>query len=381
MLDFAMFANNAIQETELVDAAVEELRRRLPQAWTIGRGREVVSGPAPAQRLDGVIEFRAPNGTYTTFAVEAKRSFEPREVGQLLTGLSRTLRQIASNVPVLIVAPWLSLRTQQLLEDEGMNFVDLTGNVLVRLDNPAVYVRSSGSRRNPQPAPRGLARARGAKAARLIRLLADVRPPYGVMELATAARLAPGYVSRLLETLDRDALIERARRGPVEQVDVPGLLRSWAESYDVFRTNKAKTFLAPAGAGKALDQLRMTAAATRTVVTGSFAASRIAPVAGAALLAVYCDDSSEVIETLALIPADEGANVAVLRPFDPVVWDRTSTDAGLRYVAPSQVVVDCLTGTGRMPAEGEAVLAWMVENEESWRYESLAALAATTARV
>ena len=33
--------------------------------------------------------------------------------------------------------------------------------------------------------------------------------------------------------------------------------------------------------------------------------------------------------------------------------------AAPRYVAPSQAVVDCLTGTGRMPAEGEAVLEWM----------------------
>jgi hypothetical protein len=32
-----------------------------------------------------------------------------------------------------------------------------------------------------------------------------------------------------------------------------------------------------------------------------------------------------------------------------------------------------------MPAEGEAALAWMIENEASWRYESLAALKARDA--
>jgi hypothetical protein len=50
----------------------------------------------------------------------------------------------------------------------------------------------------------------------------------------------------------------------------------------------------------------------------------------------------------------------------------TTEDAGVTYVAPSQVVVDCLTGTGRMPAEGEALMSWMTENESSWRYASLA---------
>jgi hypothetical protein len=157
-------------------------------------------------------------------------------------------------------------------------------------------------------------------------------------------------------------------------VDVPALLRSWAESYDVFRSNRATTFLAPAGVGQALDRLRTAATGSGTVVTGSFAAGRIAPVAAGALLTIYSDTVPELIERLRLIPADEGGNVAVLRPFDPVVWERTSSDAGITYAAPSQIVVDCLTGTGRMPAEGEAVLAWMLENEDAWRHQTLAAL-------
>ena len=45
---------------------------------------------------------------------------------------------------------------------------------------------------------------------------------------------------------------------------------------------------------------------------------------------------------------------------------------GIRYVSPSQVVVDCLTGNGRMPSEGEALLNWMLANEQEWRPNSLA---------
>jgi hypothetical protein len=370
-----MMANEYVEETDLIDAAVDEIRRRLPDAWSVERsGREMLQNAAGSQRLDGAIDVRAPNGTVTTLAVEAKRWFAPRDIDQVLGGLARVLRSIANNVPVLIVALWLSPRTQELLEADQMNFVDLTGNALIRLDNQAVYVRSVGSRRNPEPAERGVARVRGPKAGRLVRLLADVRPPYGVRELASASSLAPGYVSRLLDTLDREALIDRSRRGPVERIDVPGLLRLWTESYDVFRSNKAKTLVAPAGAAQALDRLGMRDTGPRVAVTGSFAAGRIAPVAAAALLTVYCDDPWEIVDTLELIPADEGGNVAVLRPFDRVVWERTTRHGDLTYVAPSQIAVDCLTGTGRMPSEGEAVLSWMMNNEDSWRYESLAVL-------
>ena len=188
-------------------------------------------------------------------------------------------------------------------------------------------------------------------------------------ELAAATDLAPGYVSRLLDTLDDEALVERSERGRVVFVDFGRLVRRWVEAYDVFRANKAQRYLAPAGAASALDQLR--AVGVRAAVTGSFAAGRIAPVAAPALLAVYIDDPRSVVDALGLIPADQGANVVLLTPFDPVVWERASIVDGLTYVAPSQAAADCLTGNGRMPAEGDALLQWMIENESLWRLDKL----------
>ena len=145
--------------TGLLDAAVVELRGRLPEAWVVERSnRSIAQDTGEPQPLDGVIDIRAPNGTFTTIAVEVKQSFAPRDVERVLGGLARTLRTIAHNVPVLVVAPWLSARTQALLEAEDLNFVDVTGNVLVRLNNPALYLRSTGASRNPAPTPQGRAR-------------------------------------------------------------------------------------------------------------------------------------------------------------------------------------------------------------------------------
>jgi hypothetical protein len=87
-----------------------------------------------------------------------------------------------------------------------------------------------------------------------------------------------------------------------------------------------------------------------------------------------------VSRALELLPADEGSNVALLRPYDTVVWDRTTVDDGLRYVAPSQIAIDCLTGNGRMPAEGQALIQWMVENESLWRLPSLASVSPAKAK-
>ena len=99
---------------------------------------------------------------------------------------------------------------------------------------------------------------------------------------------------------------------------MPRLLRRWAETYDVFRSNRATRDLAPAGSATALERLKGTTG--RTAVTGSFAAGRLALVAAPTLLMLYADDPSEALDALGLIPADQGANVALLQPFDPVVW-------------------------------------------------------------
>src|SRR5579859_4527725 len=277
-----MAANTPVRENELIDAAVAWLRERIPSAWTV-EVPDLDGTSAGRGRTDATIVING-QSVFATLAVEAKRSLGPRDVAGLFGSVGRTLRALSPNIPILVVAPWLSPRTRELLTAEGVNYLDLAGNALVRLENPALFIQSQGADRDPSPIPRGKARVRGPKAARLIRTLIDVRPPYGVRDLAEATGLAPGYISRLLDALDDDALVERSKRGRVESVDIAGLLRRWAESYELFGSNDAVTFLAPRGVAKALSALADLSEAGPTVVTGSFADVRYAPIAAPALL-------------------------------------------------------------------------------------------------
>jgi hypothetical protein len=359
-------------QSELIQAAVAWLAGQLPASWRVERSKRAIVSPGGGEprALDAAIDLTAPNHTGVTILVEARSELAPRDVDELFGGLAGALRLMTSNVPVIVVAPWLSARAQARLAAEDVNYLDLTGNALIRVEHPTLFLRSAGATRNPAPAPvRGPARLRGPRAARLIRLLADVRPPYGLRALAEATHLTPGYVSRLLDALDREALIERDPRGPVRSVDVPGLLRHWAGSYDVFASNDTTTLLAPEGPAALLREIPPH---LRLAVTGSFAAARHAPVAAPAQLLLYSEeDPFEVAGQLGLLPSEESGNVVLLDPFDPFVWGRGEREDGLYYAAPSQVAVDCLTGNGRMPAEGEALLAWMVEHEGEWRADAL----------
>jgi hypothetical protein len=349
-----MTANTAPRENELVESAVSWLRERLPEAWKIDEATR-----------PGFVEIRTPN-VYTTLTIEARPSFGPKDVDRLLGSVGRRLRELNPNLEILVVAPWLSRRSQELLARGSFNYLDLTGNALLKLDNPAVYVETQGAGNDPWAGPRAKARARGPKAGRLVRYLVDVRPPYGVTEIAAATGLAQGYVSRLLATFDDEALITRAARGRVESTQIDALIQRWSETYDVFAANEVQMYIAPAGAAEAVR--RLASAPGPVAVTGSFAAVRLAPIAAPALLCAYTDAPDVLAAGLDLIPTSEGANVALLRPFDPVVWDRTVENEGLQFVAPSQIAVDCLTGNGRMPAEGQAVVDWLLANEDVWRH-------------
>ncbi|WP_445148947.1 helix-turn-helix domain-containing protein [Baekduia sp. Peel2402] len=336
----------------------------MPERWSARRAQSAT----PDDGAGTEIVLAEPNGSASRLVVEVRATLRPRDVDAMSSGLLRSLRRASPYVPILVVAPWLSERTREALRMDDLNYLDLTGNVDLRLTNPAVFIHTTGAARDPAPRSRAGAGLRGGKAGRLIRTLAEIRPPYGVGELATATALTPGYVSRLLDTLDREALVERGPRGAVQDVDVVSLLRAWAQNYDLFKANAATWWIASNGARTALAELD--GVSSPVAVTGSFAAVRRAPVAAPSQLVAFAGDVERTAAELRLLPTDEAANVVLLQPFDDVVWRRTETVAGITYAAPAQVVVDCLAGAGRMPSEGAALLDELVLGD-GWRLNTL----------
>lgn len=308
---------------------------------------------------DLALKIRAPDGTTGRLVVEAKSLPEPKQARSAIAQLQRY-----EGSPVL-VAPFLSKRTRELLEAAAVGYLDMTGNVLLQMDRPSLYVRAAGQERNPWLGGRVGRTLRGPKAGRIVRLLCDTLRPLGVSQIAEETKTDTGYVSRVLDVLERDALIERIPRGPVQRVAWEGLIRRWVDDYKVLRANSSFSYLDP----RELSRLpsRFEKITLRYAITGSFAASFATQIAPPRLLMAYVDDPATVADSLSLRPTSIGANVLLLRPFDGVVYDRSVQRDGATYVAMSQLAADLLTGPGRLPEEAEEVLAWMRKNELHWR--------------
>jgi hypothetical protein len=320
------------------------LGQRLPPGWT-----ETMSRSGRRRQADVMLRLLSPDGVEGSVRVEVKPRLVPRDAPQLK-------RRLAGD-PALVMTEFLSPNAKRRLTEEGLNYLDLAGNVRLILSRPGVFIATDGATTDPNPTERIGRTLRGPKAGRVVRALCDFPVPLPVSEVAMKTGVDVSYASRLLEWLGREGLLTRVSRGPVQAVDRARLIRRWADDYSVLKSNDARSFLDPRGIESLLR--RLPTARFRYAVTGSLAANRLAPVAPARLAMVYVDDPDEVSAVLNLTPTETGANVMLLAPSDDVVFDRTRVDGGVTYVAPSQSAVDLLTSPGRSPAEGEAVLEWM----------------------
>jgi len=335
-----------------LDNAAERLRELLPGDWMLSLTRPADRGP----------DFRitTPAGATIDIEVKALKDATPR----CIAGLTR------SASPTIVVADWLSPRSRDLLRASGTSYLDATGNAEIRLDAPAVYIRTDGADRNPAPKPTTGPGLRGPKAWAILRTIAEVPPPLGVRELAEAVDVDPGYVSRVVRALEDDLLVTRTPRGPVTNVEWEGVIRRAASTYSLFDSNETSTWVTTSGPDRLIDDL----CAKRVgdwAVTGSIAASRLAPVAAAEMAVIYTADPERLARAGRLLPTTRGANVVLAVPYDPVVFEGTIKSGVVTYVSTAQLALDSLTGNARMPAEGEAILGWMRKNEPRWRNRTL----------
>lgn len=338
--------------------AATEITARLPGGWT---SELTLDARRANRRADALLEIRAPDGVRRVIIVEARRLLEPKDVPAVIA----QLREVPGNARPVVAAPFLGSRTRERLRQEDVGYADLAGNVWVTLDRPGLWIETVGAEKNPWREERPPRSLKGPKAGRIVRALCDFLGPIGVRDLAARAGADPGYVSRVLDLLEREDLVKKEGRGPVLEVDWRGLIRRWAQDYSLLGSNRTSSYLDPRGVESFRANLRE--ADARYAVTGSLGASVLAPIAPARLGVCYVDSAEVFANDIGLLPAESGANVILAEPFDPVVYERTWERERVIFAAPTQIAVDLLTSPGRGPAEAEELLSWMGQNEDAWR--------------
>ena len=348
-------------EAQLIRSAVELVRGRLPEGWT-------VSGPERTRGIDDALcAITSIDGRTVWFVIEAKvGTFTGRQA--YATAALAAAAETTESVP-LLVARYLSPPVRDLLEAAGVSYVDLTGNMRVVATSPGLYIADRGEDKDPwRGSGRPRASLKGDPAARVVRALLDHARAWRVRDLIEASDASTGATYRVMEHLDVEGLADRGEDGLWRVPDWERLLRAWADDYGFLTANTVSRFIAPRGLA-AFRRILLDADAAYAV-TGAAASEEWASVAPTKSMFVYVEDIARASAAWGLRPVDAGVNVVLLEPrvSDSAVFRGAGLLAdGVRRAAPAQVAVDLLNGPGREPQEGEELLRWMRENEREWR--------------
>ncbi|MEU8636563.1 helix-turn-helix domain-containing protein [Amycolatopsis sp. NPDC048633] len=367
-------------EEGLVKRAAQTLRSLLGPDWQVA---DMTPGDAQASRsfFDARLQITPPDRSrYTDVLVSAYRSLTPRAVERNVGPIHEILGETSNPPVLLVVAPWLSQRTQNELRTRGIGYLDLTGNVDWSVGAPAIRILTQGASKAPKAnggeETKSVTLA-GPRAGRVIRFLTDFQPPYRATQIADEAGTSLPWVSRLLGQLEDQLLVSRDGRSIVK-TDWEGLLRARAETYSLLRHNSFVGMTSPHGPQAVLRDLRelMNSKASQNgdrsiAVTGPLASRAIAPLTAGGQLMLYVQAgprSPDIwADELGLLRTEDDADVLFLRAYDDIVFSRTRQVDGIPHVALTQLVLDGLGGPGRMPAEAEAILQHMAMDTDHWR--------------
>lgn len=353
-----------IRETQVLASLRAVLVASLPASWSVTSSQ---AGEAPS---DVMWTIQSSDGSATNLLVEVKRVVEPRDVPALLRRID-SIRDSSASVAAVVAAPFLSLRTRELLAASGTGWFDVTGNLRLQLDSPALFLDRVGASRSPytDADDRRLKSLKGPGAARVVRALLDTETPLGVRRLADVAEVGPATSSRVLELLVREDLVERDPDGRVVDVSKLSLVRRWTTDYGLTSINQTVPVLAARGIDRVLTALTRydgPYAITAEAATRAYLPTGQAAVTPLTLLTVFVPDASAAADQLTLRPVDRGANVVLVEPFDDVVYRAAAIKNRLTYAAPSQVVADLLTGPGRAPEEGASLIEALAKVDTGW---------------
>jgi len=355
--------------TDLLRGAERQIRACLPASWSVALTTESRFGKS---QVDALLQVGSPMGGQATFLVTVRQ--QPPAPGAVETLADRLQDALVSAGPSakawerLVIAPFIGPAARERLTVLGVGYVDLTGNVRLVADRPALAITSTGASKPPRIKGALLSGLSGRAALQVVRALVDLdlALPATTETLSAASGVSITQAWRVVQLLEAEGIVLRDSRGRLSQYEWRDVLMRLLNDYSFERRAKPAAYLTLQGPERALEALRTVSDAGSVVVTGSRAAQEYSPLAPPRSLELWAESPDAIAEALGAVPADRAADLLIATPYAPVVFDRATTREDINYCAPSQVVADLWNGPGRSRQQAEAVLEWMAR-DDTWR--------------
>jgi hypothetical protein len=247
------------------------------------------------------------------------------------------------NLVPIIIAEYLSPERREHCMNEGLCYLDLSGNVLIKYES--LYIERIGfpNRRPEKRKGRGVF---SDKASLILReAFKDIKRPWGVRELAGSVGINPGFISRLSEELEKRNYISRKNSRLIFK-DPESILEDWVREYDYRKNKEVRFFCLGKGPDEIIDKIKRLKIPEKLIYAFGFhsGANLISPYSVYNEVHIYIKDENEIrwfADNLKLKQVDSGANLIFLLPHykHSVFYDIQQVDS-LKVVSDIQLYLD-----------------------------------------
>lgn len=259
----------------------------------------------------------------------------------------------------ILVSPYISDRTAQICEKNGMGYFDHAGNCW--FVGHSIYLSERGNR-NPQPkqcsAVSIFERSSVVSSLILRELFADVNKVWKLKYLSEKVRCSIGQVSKVMTFLVRNAWAVKTAEG-YAVLEPDSILREWSRIYGKKHIHSYSCYSLdnPFVLEGKLRKLKQDMG-IESYLTGVSGGVRYAPVVRYNKVHVYIapEDIQEAISYLELKEVDSGANVIIFPLENDSYIKGCRIIEGDMVVSPLQIYLDSIQLKGRGEEVAEAVL-------------------------
>ncbi|MES2209271.1 MAG: hypothetical protein V4515_03700 [Chloroflexota bacterium] len=313
------------------------------EAWALSAIR-AQPGFDAATRPDAEISIE---GRPRPIVLETKRRVDAANAHAIVALARRTPK----GRDFILVAEHTSEGARQILEANGVAYLDGLGNASIRL--PGVFVRTGSFGAAAVIVDREHVKARLAGKAGLIAqaLLLDRDRSWRVADIAAEAGVSSGLAHRVLARLETAAILAAEGTGPrkVRRIANPGaLLDLWSEEEKERGARRTAAFVLtrPGARTAALLSERLVGAGIPHAITGIAAAAILAP----ALTSVPVTQvrvtagisASDALHALEARQTDEGSNLVIVQGADDAELRFRRVVGGIWLAADTRIYLDSL---------------------------------------
>jgi DNA-binding MarR family transcriptional regulator len=242
----------------------------------------------------------------------------------------------------LVVVPYMGEVGQQLCEEAGVSWLDLSGNA--RIIAPGLRVRIEGKPNRFKRAgrPRSLFAPKSARIARWLLMKRD--QAFTQRELARVSGLDEGFTSRIVRGLEEQRLVVREADGAVRVANYDTLLDATREAYDFSKHHIVRGHVAARSSDDVLRRLAESFHRDKMkyAATGLAGAWLWSGFAGFRLVVLFVSElpDAKARGQMGFHEMERGENVWLVQPNDAGVFDGGEIREGVSCANPVQIYLD-----------------------------------------